>query len=173
MASPPEEARSKIVNLIQQALTDTDVPSDYYKDLEIGIYNWCIQEAGLKRISRNWSNPKFYKLYMEKSRSIIFNLKNSKSIVKRIKEGDILPHEMPFMKPEHVNPEIWEEVVSKIGKKYENAYEKKDIFTSEMFKCGRCHQRKVTYYESQQRASDEPATLHIHCTVCGHKWRIG
>jgi len=47
----------------------------------------------------------------------------------------------------------------------------KDKGVTEMFKCGKCKQRKCTYYQMQTRSADEPMTTFITCTNCGNKWR--
>ncbi|MHB1955052.1 MAG: hypothetical protein ACYCOU_15045 [Sulfobacillus sp.] len=42
---------------------------------------------------------------------------------------------------------------------------------TDMFFCGRCKKRNTTYYQSQDRSSDEPMTTHITCLECGNRWR--
>jgi len=39
------------------------------------------------------------------------------------------------------------------------------------FKCGKCKQRKCSYYQQQTRGADEPMTVFIRCIVCGNRWR--
>lgn len=43
--------------------------------------------------------------------------------------------------------------------------------TVDMFRCGKCKQRKTTFYQLQTRSADEPMTTFITCKVCGNKWR--
>ena len=40
------------------------------------------------------------------------------------------------------------------------------------FKCGRCKNRKCTYYQKQTRSADEPMTTFVTCTVCGNRWKV-
>ncbi|KNC46881.1 transcription elongation factor S-II [Thecamonas trahens ATCC 50062] len=42
---------------------------------------------------------------------------------------------------------------------------------TDMFKCGKCKERKCTYYQLQTRSADEPMTVFVTCTNCGNKWR--
>lgn len=148
------------------------------KDMEIGIYNWAIIESGKRRIARNWANPRFQRMYVEKARSILANidkdsyLKNT-NLVERIKENEFCPHEVPFMKPENIHPDIWKKAVGAMMKKYENAYENKLVAMTDMFKCGKCKKRECTFYEMQTKASDESTTIFIRCINCGHSWRQG
>ena len=46
---------------------------------------------------------------------------------------------------------------------------------TDLFKCGKCKQRKCSYYEMQIRSADESATIFITCLnpACKNKWRIG
>lgn len=167
------EARAKITDLIAKK---TGLDGLHSSDMEIGIYNWCINECGNRRIARNWSNPKFMKLYVEKARSVICNVdkdsyvKNTK-LLNRIKEKEFCPHELAFMKPENVHPEIWSDTVDILMKKYEIAYETKLVAMTDMFKCGRCKKRECTFSEVQTRSADEPMTVFIRCINCGNKWR--
>ena len=54
--------------------------------------------------------------------------------------------------------------------------EKKRPFTAEattdQFKCGKCKQRKCTYYQLQTRSADEPMTVFVTCVSCGNKWKF-
>jgi transcription elongation factor S-II len=45
--------------------------------------------------------------------------------------------------------------------------------TTDMFQCGRCKERKTTYYQMQTRSADEPMTTFITCVNCGHRWKQG
>ena len=91
---------------------------------------------------------------------------------RRIKEKDFSPHEVCYMKPEEICPEKWKEVITKHMKKFEYAYEAKEVATTSHFKCSKCKKREVTYVEVQLRAGDEGSTLLFTCQSCGHKWRM-
>lgn len=40
------------------------------------------------------------------------------------------------------------------------------------FQCGKCKQRRCTYYQLQTRSADEPMTTFVTCLECGNKWRF-
>jgi DNA-directed RNA polymerase subunit M/transcription elongation factor TFIIS len=172
MAATP---RSKIVSLIA---SKTGLEESWCNDMEVGIYNWVIQDCGEKRVARNWNNPRFLKIYLEKARSVISNIDgqsyiNNSKLVDRLKEREFYPHDIAFMKPENVCPNKWTTSVNAMMKKYENAYENKAVAMTEMFKCGRCKKRQCTFYELQCRAGDESTTIFIRCINCGNSWRQG
>ena len=43
---------------------------------------------------------------------------------------------------------------------------------TDMFRCGKCRERKCTYYQMQTRSADEPMTVFVRCTVCGNRWKV-
>lgn len=169
------ENRDNVVSLIKKK---TNLSNEYAKDIEIGIYNWCITYADQHKINKNWANDKFHKLYIEKARSIISNIdkdsyiKNDR-LLTRLAEKEFLPHDIPFMKPENMFPERWKDTIDAYMKKYENAYENKIVAMTDMFLCGKCKKRECTYYEMFSRSGDEPAVIHIRCINCGNSWKIG
>jgi DNA-directed RNA polymerase subunit M/transcription elongation factor TFIIS len=172
---PTIDFRKNVVSLLKQK---SDLDDLHARDMEIGIYNWTIIESGKKRIARNWANPRFQRLYVEKARSVTANvdkesyLKNIK-LVERIKEHEFCPHDVAFMKPENIHPDMWKSAVGAMMKKYENAYENKAVAMTDMFKCGKCKKRECTFYEMQTRSGDESTTIFIRCVNCGNSWRQG
>lgn len=146
------------------------------RDLEIGFYNWTIDMAIKYKITKNWKNPKFIKIYLEKARSVYININsnsyiNNSNLEKKINQKEIFPHEVAFMKAQDIYPEKWQDNVDNYNKKYEHAYEKAELAVTEMFRCGKCGLRKCTFYEQQTRSADEPMTIFITCVNCGNKWR--
>jgi len=169
------ENRTKVLRLIQ---LKTGLDEKSSKDLEVGIYNWCIQYAEDNKIMKTWGNNKFALLYIEKARCTIANidkdsyLQNERLIV-RLKEKEFSPHDIAFMKPDSVFPERWKATIDAYMKKYENAYENKVSAMTDMFVCGKCKKRECTYYEIFSRSADEPAIIHVRCQNCSNSWRIG
>ena len=169
------EVRNTVLALIGEK---TNLDEIHSKDLEIGIFNWCIEYANEHNIAKNWSNNKFRNLYIEKARSVISNIDASSYIkndrlLTRLKEKEFLPHDIAFMKPENIFPERWKDTIEQYMKKYENAYENKAVAMTDMFKCGKCKKRECTYYEMFSRSADEPAVIHIRCINCGNTWKMG
>jgi DNA-directed RNA polymerase subunit M/transcription elongation factor TFIIS len=165
--------RQKVCKLFKQKidLSETDI-----NDLEKGIYNWCIDYSIDHKIIKNWNNPIFQRLYLEKSRQILSNIDkdcyiNNPKLFERLKEKEFLPHEIAYMKPENICPSRWKDTIEKHLKKFEYAYENKKVATTDQFRCGKCKKRECTFYLMQTRSSDEPETIFIRCVNCGHQWR--
>lgn len=106
------------------------------------------------------------------------NLRDSKNqeLRRRVVSGSIEVSTLVTMEEEDlVNPQRQAEVDA------ERAERSKDINLAEiakskrvssmMFKCSKCGQRDVDYYEMQTRSADEPMTVFITCNSCGNKWR--
>ena len=169
------EHREKIIKIIQNV---TDLDYIHSKDMEIGIYNWCIEFSNKKNMIKSWKNPRFYTIYIEKSRSVISNL-NKESHIKnielqeRLKNKEFLPHELPFMKPEETFPEKWKESKQKLIKKLENSYENKAVAMTDAYLCRKCGKRECSYYELQLKSSDESSTIFVTCINCQNSWRMG
>ena len=166
--------RDKFRDIIKKtiSLPDLDVI-----DLEKGIYNWCIDYSEKNKIIKNWKNNLFSTLYVEKSRNTLANL-NKDSYIKneqlynRMLENEFRPNELASMKPENIYPDKWSETIEKHLKKFEYAYESKNLATTDQFKCGKCKKKKCTFYELQVRSGDEGSTLFVRCINCGNQWRI-
>ena len=147
------------------------------KDLEIGIYNNCIDYAIDKKIPLRWESEMFKCLYLAKARSVYINL-NPKSIIqnkrllKRLKAKEFMPHELAEMKYENLYPEIWKEIIDKELLRTKAAYEPTATAMTDRYTCGKCKKNKCSYYELQTRSADEPMTMFINCLHCGHRWKM-
>ena len=168
------DQREKVTKLIKEK---TNLQDDYVKDVEIGIYNWCIDYCDSKKIFKSWKNPRFSMLYVEKARSILSNLdpisyiKNTQ-LLKRVVDNELMPHEVAFLKANEMFPEKWKETVDELFKKFEYAYENRVEANTQEYRCSRCKQKKCVYFTLQTRSSDEPETIFIRCLECGHGWKM-
>jgi DNA-directed RNA polymerase subunit M/transcription elongation factor TFIIS len=165
--------RTKLVTMFQ---TDLNLSELEAKDLEIGIFNSCIDYANSLKIPASWSCDLFSETYLNIGISIYSNLdKNSyiqnKNLIDKIKNREILPHKLPYMSYEELFPEIWKEIMEKRERKIKAAYEIKQVSMTDAIKCGKCKNNKVTYYELQTRSGDEAITQYFNCICCGHKWK--
>ena len=94
------EIREKFIDIIKSN-KNIDLKSIEIKDLEIGIFNWSIDFANKKQVTKNWDNEQFKQIYINKCVSILSNLdkttylKNN-SLNNRIKNKDFLPHNVPY-----------------------------------------------------------------------------
>jgi DNA-directed RNA polymerase subunit M/transcription elongation factor TFIIS len=167
--------REKIVAIIKSKTPS--LTEEATNDLEIGIYNWTIEYSNDNRIIKNWKNPRFHKVYLEKARSVLSNLDkdayiNNTRLLQRLEEKEFTPHDIPFMKSEETFPELWKETIDAYMKKYKNAYVQQDLPVTEMFRCSKCGKRKCTFYTMQTRSADEGETVFVNCLNCGKKFKI-
>jgi transcription elongation factor S-II len=115
------------------------------------------------------------KQYKAKFRSLSFNLKNEKNPTLRtdVLSGTISVERLCNMSAQEMaSPEAqakrkeiekWHLEAAKIG--HMEA-------TTDMFVCGKCKQRKCTYYQLQTRSADEPMTTYVTCTNCNNRWKF-
>ncbi|CAL9092232.1 unnamed protein product [Musa textilis] len=111
-----------------------------------------------------------------KYRSIMFNLKdgNNTDLRRRVLLGEVKPEKLIIMTPE--------EMASDKRKLANEQIKEKALFecerggppkaTTDQFKCGRCGQRKTTYYQMQTRSADEPMTTFVTCVNCNNHWKF-
>jgi transcription elongation factor S-II len=147
-------------------------------DLEIGIFNWSLQQADYFRIPKTWSNVKFCAIYDAKAKSILANMDEesyigNKGLLTNLRSNLIIPHDVAFMKPQELFPERWREVVDLKVQKDEYATTVKPVAMTDQFRCKRCKKRECVYQELQLRSADEPATIIITCISCSNTWRVG
>lgn len=175
IVTPVQELRSRVIELMKNKISLNEF---YSKDLEKGIFNWCIQYADEKDIAKNWSNPVFAQLYRDKAQSIIANLDinsyigNTRLVERIVKDKEFPPHQLCFMNPENVYPEIWADIVNAKMKKDENIGVSTRSAMTDQFKCGRCKKRECSYYELQLRSADEASTIFVRCVNCNHSWKV-
>jgi transcription elongation factor S-II len=162
---------------VQEVIQRTGLSEAYATDLEVGVFNWTIQQCETLKLSKNWKNPRFVSVYKDKARSMVVNIqqdsyvKNDK-LIGRIMDREFMPHELPFMKPENMFPQRWAEILDVKMKKDMHVFEEKPVAMTTEFKCGKCKKRECVYQELQVRSADEPMTIFITCTNCGNKWKI-
>ncbi|KAJ6407656.1 hypothetical protein OIU84_011028 [Salix udensis] len=111
-----------------------------------------------------------------KYRSIMFNIKdqNNPDLRRKVLLGEVQPERLVTMSPE--------EMASEQRKRENNQIKEKVLFdcerggqaeaTTDQFKCGRCRQRKCTYYQMQTRSADEPMTTYVTCVNCNNHWKF-
>lgn len=44
--------------------------------------------------------------------------------------------------------------------------------TTDAFRCGKCGQRRCSYYQMQTRSADEPMTTFVTCLNCNNRWKF-
>ena len=154
-----------------------NLSEDQIRDLEKGVYNWCINYAIERGIVKNWTNTIFARLYEDKFRSVIANLDPSiyiqnHRLLQRLQEKEFQLHQIPFMERQNVFPEVWQATMD--AKMKREAHMGKSTVTAmtDQFKCARCKKRECVYHEVQTRSADEPMDLRIYCLNCGNRWKM-
>jgi transcription elongation factor S-II len=162
---------------ITQIIAKTHIDETCATDLERGVYNWAIDYATDRSIIKNWGNPIFIQLYKDKFRSVLCNLDTESYIgntrlIERLTDKEFSPHEIPFMTPDNMFPELWSEMIDIKLKLYEQIGENNLQAMTDQFVCGRCKKREVSYYELQTRSGDESMTIFAKCINCGNSWKM-
>nr|ACN41014.1 unknown [Picea sitchensis] len=111
-----------------------------------------------------------------KYRSIIFNLKdaNNPDLRRRVLLGEIKPEKLIVMTAEEMASDQRKLENKQIKDKalFECERGIKPKATTDQFKCGKCGQRKCTYYQLQTRSADEPMTTFVTCVNCNNHWKF-
>lgn len=162
----PQEFRAKVNLQLQKFLPDVTI----CKNLEKGIYNYCIKEATEKQIVKKWDNVYFTHLYLDRLRSIYYNLKQP-ALVDRIMAKTIKSHEVAFMTHQEIIPEKWTQLLSDKKIREENIYAPKLMASTDSFTCRKCKSKECSYYQLQTRSADEPMTTFVTCLTCGNRWK--
>ncbi|CDK27707.1 unnamed protein product [Kuraishia capsulata CBS 1993] len=114
--------------------------------------------------------------YRNKMRSLIMNLRNKQNpeLRARVLSGNIFPAEFVRMKAEDLAPEALKKEIKRLHQK--NLHDARGAVeeraTTDRFTCGKCKQKKVSYYQMQTRSADEPLTTFCTCENCGNRWKF-
>jgi len=116
------------------------------------------------------------KEYKAKFRQLSFNLRDPKNpdLRAQVADGLIDPVSLLDLAPEQLasaerrteNEAIREHATNEAVRG-----QKKEAST-DAFKCGKCKQRKCTYYQLQTRSADEPMTTFVTCVNCDNRWKF-
>ncbi|XP_027368168.1 transcription elongation factor TFIIS [Abrus precatorius] len=111
-----------------------------------------------------------------KYRSLMFNLKdqNNPDFRRKVLLGVVEPERLVNMSTAEMASEQRKQENEKIKEKalFECERGTQPKATTDQFKCGRCGQRKCTYYQMQTRSADEPMTTYVTCVVCNNRWKF-
>lgn len=141
------------------------------ENLEKGVFNFAIKEAGAKQIIKKWQNPLFCEIYSARMKSVLINLKKNPILLASIRSGEVSPETFAFMTHLEMNPEQWKDRIEKKIKRDRLKFTNNVEASTDMFSCSRCKSKKCTYYEMQTRSADEPTTVFVTCLNCGKNWK--
>ena len=140
-------------------------------NLEKGIFNYALKEADNRKVVKKWDNPYFIQIYMDRLRSIYWNLQHNKKLCNLIQTSQVKPHAVAFMTHQEMDHDKWEVLIQAKIKRDHYKYESKMEAATDTFKCRKCHSNKCTYYQMQTRSADEPMTTFVSCIDCGNRWK--
>jgi len=154
----------------------TLVDNDIAKEIEKSIYEYTKKISKKRNILPLWTNDVFKKIYINKSISLYTNIDKTSyikndSLIDKINKKQLNIDQLAFMSFQQLFPKHWKEMLDEKYKREKLMYEDKQESMTDQFKCGRCKQRKCTYYELQTRSADEGMTIFITCIICGNRWR--
>lgn len=115
--------------------------------------------------------------YKAKLRSLLFNLKDASNpdARRRALNGDLTAVELVRAGPEELASDARKaenEAIRAAALFEAERGQKKNLATTDQFRCGKCRQHKCTYYQMQTRSADEPMTTFVQCVNCGNRWRF-
>ena len=135
------------------------------REIEAGIFEFAINYVKTQLL--NYDNVMI--IYQDKLFEILDNLDvnnkriNNKTLLPALLSGAIPGQTIPFLKMYQLHPQKWKYLIDKNNLRDDTLY---TINTTDSYKCGRCGMSKHTYYITQTRAADEPATVFYTCINC-------
>jgi len=163
----PDEFRENIRKHLCTLINDDKISSN----LEKGVLNYSINVSNNKNIVKKWDNGYFVIIYTERLRTVIFNLKNNKELLKKIMNKEIKAHELAFMNHQEMDPERWKPLIEDKKIRDKNMYNPQIDANTDNFTCGKCKSKRCSYYQLQTRSADEPMTTFVTCIDCGNRWK--
>lgn len=140
-------------------------------NIERGIYNYSLKEATNRKIIKKWENKYFVQIYMDRLKTVVFNLKETPLLIEKLLTGYITPEQFASMSHQEMYPEKWNELIAMKIKRDESKYVNRVEASTDMYQCRKCKSRKCTYYSVQLRSADEPMTTLISCLECSYNWK--
>jgi transcription elongation factor S-II len=168
-----ETFRAKAVGKFYELLNNNDMAFS----VESSIYKYSVTLAIKKNIPYTWENNIFKRIYFNKCLSIYNNLKpdsyvGNNQLMELITKGIIDPSQIAELSPQQLYPDNWQSLLEKKTASDEFLYLKQPGAITDQWKCGKCKERKCTYYQLQIRSSDEPMTTFVTCINCGNRWNF-
>jgi DNA-directed RNA polymerase subunit M/transcription elongation factor TFIIS len=133
--------------------------------VEKGLFEFALNYIKTSLLEQN----DFYSIYMDKFNEIHDNLDmhnnniNNQTLLPSLLDGTISAQILPFLKMYQLHPIRWKHIIDKNNLRDLTLY---TVNSTDEFKCGRCGERKHTYYITQTRSADEPATVFYTCINC-------
>lgn len=166
---PPQGTRGKAVELLKTAMEDVEEE----QKVDATVLERIAQDVERGLHEHFGDNGKGYKAQL---RTILFNLRDKQNpdFKRNLREGNIRPETLATLSPEGMASERKKEEIQQIRAHALWECERGQVSqqTTDQFQCGKCKQRKCTYYQMQTRSADEPMTTFVSCVNCGNRWKF-
>ncbi|KAJ8100302.1 transcription factor S-II, central domain-containing protein [Lipomyces tetrasporus] len=161
-----DRVRNSCVTVTYNALaSDSDAHSDTILDCSKQIERIVFQ-------NEKGATP----TYRTKMRSLYLNLKDSKNpnLRYRVVAGEISAERLYRMSPQEMASEELKNEIKRLEEKnlFNAQGAKEQRAVTDRFTCGKCKQKRVSYYQMQTRSADEPLTTFCTCENCGNRWKF-
>jgi DNA-directed RNA polymerase subunit M/transcription elongation factor TFIIS len=153
-------SRDKVVISFNKILNDIEIALK----LEQGIFEYALVYVAINDIFTDFITP----IYSDKANDITVNI-NGDPIINNTTLKDMLlvekinPHYVAFMSPQQIHPLRWKTI---LDKKKLIEFKQANQRTTDLYKCGKCGERKMKISQFQTRGADEAAKIFITCVVC-------
>ncbi|TPX35327.1 hypothetical protein SmJEL517_g02287 [Synchytrium microbalum] len=167
LKSLKDQIRQKCLEMLYNALvTDTTVDSDVVAKKAAALE---------EEVWNQYQGSTNKEVYKARIRTLYSNLKNKSNFALRenVLNGSVKPDALASMSVA--------DMASEERKAEEERYNKEAMHwavaaadtraTTDQLPCGKCRQRKTSYFQKQTRSADEPMTTFCECLNCGHHWK--
>ncbi|KAI7834630.1 transcription factor S-II, central domain-containing protein [Kickxella alabastrina] len=162
-----DSTRNKCIELLYNSIA-----ADSDADSEILLQ----RSSGIELVEFEKAESSITTTYKSKIRSLCLNLRDKKNpdLRNSVVLGIITPKHLCNMTSEEMAPKELQMAIDKMNQ--ENLADARapiaEVSETDMFRCGRCGNRRCTYYQMQTRSADEPMTTFVTCVVCTNRWRF-
>jgi transcription elongation factor S-II len=163
--SSPESFRKNTTGIFASKIVD----ERQRINLEKGVFNYSLRESERMKIAKKWNNPLFVRIYVERLRTVYFNLNSHWAA--EINSGNIESHEFACMTHPEMDHEHWKQLIERKALRDKNRFETNLESATDTFTCRKCKQSKCAYYQMMTRSADEPMTTFVSCIPCGNRWK--
>ncbi|CCE65318.1 hypothetical protein TPHA_0K01860 [Tetrapisispora phaffii CBS 4417] len=163
-----DDLRDRVIKALYDALAkESEHPPqailNTVKDIELQMHNLHNSETDEKA-------------YRERYRIIYSNVisKNNPDLKHKITNGEVTAEFLSKCSSKDLAPEYLKQKMDEISK--QNLFNAQgatiERSVTDRFTCGKCKEKKVSYYQLQTRSADEPLTTFCTCEACGNRWKF-
>lgn len=132
--------------------------------IEAGIFEFALVYSCMK----SYIKTMIPAVYRDKAYDLLENINPSNelqnnTLLKSIKENNINPQMLAFLRPQDLHPERWQELIKKNKLREE---QKNKRATTDLYQCWKCKERRCRTVQLQLRSADEPMTIIVTCLNC-------